>query len=115
MLAKVACGELRLHAVCSALGPYLRMLAGCTAVNRCPPSQLVTLPRVPAAMEALVEALESDLLQLEWLLSALHESAHSGMRRLRHFEALPGIAMQDTQPDMAATHAPCHLHTNFLW
>lgn len=76
-------------------------------MNRCPSSQLVTLPRVPAAMEALVEALESDLLQLEWLLSALHESAHSGMRRLRHCEAMPGVAMQDTQPNMAATHAPC--------
>lgn len=39
---------------------------------------MVTLERVPAAVEALVEALEGDLLQQEWLLAALQESAGSG-------------------------------------
>ena len=39
---------------------------------------MVTLDRVPAAVEALVDALEGDLLQQEWLLAALQESAGSG-------------------------------------
>ena len=40
---------------------------------------MVTRERVPAAVEALVEALESDLLQQELLLAALQESAGSGV------------------------------------
>ena len=57
-------------------------------------AQMVTLERVPAAVEALVEALECDLLQQEWLLAALQESAGSGVPACIHPWTIRPLAEQ---------------------
>ncbi|KAK9840796.1 hypothetical protein WJX81_005265 [Elliptochloris bilobata] len=87
--ARTARALVGLHLSCAGGDTEAAMLVASAVVEACAnreyadvePSQsmpIITLARVPAAIEALVEALEGDLVLQEWLLAALQGSAGSG-------------------------------------